>query len=311
MPGNAEGFKATKPPAVPEAPQSLPAAVARAGGRLSLVGWALLGTLLAALYISVLSDLVALWRGEAAYSNGPLIPLIATYLIWQKRKTLGAVPRQPCLAAWPFLLGGLLLLVVGRLAFEVHATTLSFMVVLGALLAMVGGLRLLRAVVFPLAYLFFMVPLPWAVYFAAGDPLQVTTAVVASQLAASLGIPLLQEGTLIYLPTVTLEVEAACSGVRTTLALLPLAVAFGYLMVRRPWARVLLVASAAPIAIPVNILRVAEIIVQASLFPQNVTGYALHLYSSWIPTVLGLPMLFMVGGLVQRAERHWSSESPS
>jgi exosortase len=213
------------------------------------------------------------------------------------------VSRRPCAAAWPFLLFGLLVLVVGRLAFEIHAAALSLVIVLGALVAMAGGLPLLRAVLFPLAFLIFMIPLPWALYFIAGDPLQTATAALAARLLAPLGVPMFREGTLIHLPTVTLEIEASCSGVRTALSLLPLAAAFAYLMVRRPWARVALVASALPIAILVNILRVMAIVIQAYLYPAWVTGYALHLYTSWVPMLVGLPMLFAVGGLLQWRER--------
>ena len=294
-----------------EAQQAFPAAAVPARAWRPVAYWALLGALLALLYAPVVSDLAALWRGEAAYSHGPLIPLIAAYMVWQKRRSLREVPRRPCPAAWPFLLGGLLLLVVGRLAFEIHLAALSLILILGALATMVGGLRLLHVLLVPVAYLMFMIPLPWTVYFGAGDPLKTTTAVAASALVAPLEIPMLREGTLIYLPTVTLEVESACSGVRTALALLPLAVAFAYLMVRRPWGRAVLVASAVPIAILVNILRVAEIIIQAYFFPDRVTGYALHLYSSWIPMMFGLPMLFGAGGLIQWWERKQSSGSRS
>lgn len=278
---------------------------------LSCVPWALLGALLVALYAPVLSALAALWRGEAGYSHGILIPLIAAYMAWQSRRTVREVPRRPCLAAWPFLLVGLLLLVAGRLAFEIHAAALSLVVVLGALVTMMGGPGLLRALLVPLAYLLFMIPLPWALYFGAGDPLKLTTAVAATALVSPLGIPVLQEGTLIHLPAVTLEVESACSGVRTALSLLPLAVAFAYLMLRRPWGRAVLVASSLPIAILVNILRVAAIIFQGYRFPTDVSGYALHLYSSWIPMLLGLPMLFGAGGLIQWWERKPSSGSRS
>jgi exosortase len=293
------------------APPAFPAAAAPARAWLAVVQWAFLGALLAVLYAPVVWDLAALWRGEAAYSHGPLIPLIAAYMVWQTRQRLREVPRRPCPAAWPLLLAGLLLLLVGRLAYEIHLAALSVILVLGALVAMAGGPRLLWAAVVPIAYLVFMIPLPWTVYFGAGDPLKITTAVVATEVVAPLRIPMLREGTLIYLPTVTLEVESACSGVRTVLSLLPLAVAFAYLMVRRPWGRAVLIASAVPIAVLANILRVAEIIVQAHFFPDNVTGYALHLYSAWIPMLFGLPMLFGVGGLIQWWERRESSGSRS
>jgi len=268
-----------------------------------LLPWGLMGALLAALYAPVLSALRELSRTEAAYSHGLLIPLIAAYMVWHKRGELRRVPRRPCAAAWPFLLCGLLLLVGGRLAFEIHAAALSLVIVLGALVAMAGGPALLRALAFPLAYLIFMIPLPWAFYFTAGDPLQTATAALAARSVAAMGVPLFREGTLIYMSAVTLEVEASCSGVRTALSLLPLAAAFAYLMVRRPGARAWMVASALPIAILVNILRVMAILIQAHLYPRWVTGYYLHLYTGWIPMLIGLPLLFAVGGLLQWRER--------
>ena len=311
MPVTGEGIEVARTAAMEEEAQALPGALAPARRWLSLVQWGLLAGLLVALYVPVVSSLAALWRSEAGYSHGLLIPLIAAYMVWQKRRSLRDVPCRPCAAAWPLLLTGLLLLVVGRLAFEIHAASLSLVIVLGALVTMVGGLPLLRALLGPLLYLVFMIPLPWAVYFGAGDPLKAATAVGATELVAPLGIPLLREGTLIYLPTVTLEVESACSGVRTALSLFPLAVAFAYIMLRRRWTRTFLVASALPIAVIVNILRVAEIIIQAYLWPNWITGPALHVYSNWVPTLFGLPMLFGMGGLLQWWEGKRRSGSPS
>lgn len=313
MPATREGLEVPKAraAALAEADRLLPARVVPARGWLSLLPGGVLASLLVALYAPVMSSLAALWRGEAAYSHGILIPVLAAYMVWYRRGDLRGIRTRPCLTAFPALVGGLLLLIAGRLAFEIHAAALSLIIVLVSLVALAGGVQLLRAVWFPLAYLIFMIPLPWVVYFAAGDPLKTMTADLATALVRPLAIPLLQDGTLIRLPTVTLEVESACSGIRTTLSVLPLAVAFAYLMVRRPWPRVLLVVSAFPIAVLGNVLRVAEIIVQAHLFPDWVTGPALHVYSTWIPMALGLPMLLGLGGLLQWWERRRDCGSPS
>jgi len=305
-----EGLQAEKVTAIVKTGDGAPAA-ATARPAVSVVQWTLLTGLLIALYAPVMSALAALWRAEAGYSHGALIPLIAAYMVWQNRRDLRELPWGVCPGAWPILVGGFLLLGLGRLAFVIHAAAASLIVVLGAVVTMVGGWALLRALLFPLVYLGFMVPLPWNIYFGVGDPLQTTTAYLATELVGPVGIPLLREGTLIYLPTVTLEVETACSGVRTALSLLPLAAAFAYLMVGGRWARVLLVASALPIAFLVNIVRVAAIIVQAYVWPEWTSGYALHLYSSSIPMLLGLPMLFGLGGVLQWREGKARSGSPS
>lgn len=312
MPATRERLEVPKAATMAEADRLLPAPVVPAQGWLPLLlPGGVLALLLVALYAPVMSSLAALWRAEASYSYGLLIPVLAAYMLWYRRSKLRGIRMRPCLAALPALVGGLLLLIAGRLAFEIHAAAFSLIVVLASVVALAGGVQLLRAVWLPLAYLIFMIPLPWVVYFAAGDPLQTMTAVLATALVKPLAIPLLRDGTLITLPTVTLEVEAACSGIRTTLSVLPLAVACAYVLVRRPWARLLLVGSALPIAVLGNILRVAAIIVQAHLFPDRVTGYALHLYSTWIPMALGLPMLLGLGALLQWWEKRRDFGSPS
>ena len=312
MPATREGLDVPNAAGIAEADRLRPAPVVLARGWLPLLlPGGVLALLLVALYAPVMASLAALWRAEASYSQGLLIPVLAAYMVWYRRSELRGIRTRPCLAALPALMAGLLMLVAGRLAFEIHAAALSLIIVLASVVALAGGVQLLRAVWFPLAYLIFMIPLPWVVYFAAGDPLKTMTADLATALVRPLAIPLLQDGTFIRLPTVTLEVEAACSGIRTLLSVLPLAVACAYVMVRRPWAKFLLVGSAFPIAVLGNILRVTAIIVQAHLYPDWVTGYALHLYSTGIPMALGLPMLLGVGGLLQWWERRWDCGSPS
>ena len=70
-----------------------------------------------------------------------------------------------------------------------------------------------------------------------------------------LGIPAITRGNIIELAHTSVGVEEACSGVRSLISCIVAGLFFSATLVRKPWARVLLVALAAPLAIGMNILR--------------------------------------------------------
>jgi exosortase len=215
------------------------------------------------LYIPVLQELIRLWWADPNYSHGFLIPLIAGYLVWSRKDTLTKVTLQP--SAWGALVVSLslVLLVVGR-AMEILGGGQGVLFVkgfsllltcAGAVLWFLGTDHLTR-LAFPLAYAVFMLPLPEGVFRAVTLPLQSYATSVTTAALQVVSIPTLREGNLIYLPSVTLGVTEACSGIRSLLTLLAGAVALGYFTLRPWWQRVLLVSSVVPIAILTNALRV-------------------------------------------------------
>src|SRR5215813_6839242 len=117
--------------------------------------------LLGFLYAQVLRDLVRDWWDDPNYSHGFLVPMYSGFLIWQRRREIAAAAASG--GSWmglPLLLAGLCSLLFGDLAGENFLMRSSLIVVLGGLILLHLGSAALRLVLFPLAFLFFMVPLP-------------------------------------------------------------------------------------------------------------------------------------------------------
>src|SRR5207249_2995092 len=155
--------------------------------------------------------------------------VFAAYALWSSRRRWRSPKFKPSSVGFPVILCGIAMLVVGSLGAELFLSRSSLLVILaGSVLYLFGG-TVLGGTAFPLAYLVFMIPLPSIVYNQLTFPLQL----LASRLAASgldiAQVPALREGNMLILPNETLEVIEACSGIRSLMSLVALAIAYGYL----------------------------------------------------------------------------------
>jgi exosortase len=153
---------------------------------------------------------------------------------------------------------------IGRLGVELTAMRTSFVLTLIGLCLLLLGREVFRILMFPLLFLFLMVPLPQSFVNLIAFPLQLIAADFAVETLHLLHIPALREGNIIHLAGTQLFVAEACAGLRSLMALGTLAVVFAYFFRKNPIERVIIVASAIPIAIFVNAFRVA------------LTGYLTH-----------------------------------
>jgi exosortase len=217
---------------------------------------ALLGGLLLGLYWKILSALLTQWWDDPNYSHGFLVPLFSLYLIWGRRALLARLPRTGSLAGIGVVVGGLALLYLGNLGADNFLMRSSLIVVLGGLILFHLGPAISRAILFPLAFLFFMVPLPGVIFYAITFPLQQLAAQQAAWSLETLGVPVLLDGNIIHLAQLSLGVTEACSGIRSLISLAAGAVAWAYLFIPRGLAMILFVAATLPITIVANAARV-------------------------------------------------------
>jgi exosortase/archaeosortase family protein len=161
---------------------------------------------------------------------------------------------------------------------------------------------LFRAILFPLAFLFFMIPIPVIVFNQIAFPLQLLAARLASSLLDLFGVPVLREGNIIQLPTMALEVAQACSGIRSLMSLGALAVIYGYFLETRNLHRVLLTLAAIPIAIVANGLRVMGTGLLGYYWdPDKAEGF-FHTFSGWVIFLISLALLFSFHAVLRWAE---------
>lgn len=251
------------------------------------------------LYHSILYRLVVQWRGDSDFSHGFFVPLFSLFVLWQDRKKLKAVESEPSWAGLPLEVLALLMLVVGVLGIELYTSRLSLLILMAALIILFRGWTFFRAVLFPWAFLILMIPLPNLILQKVTFPLQMLASQLATGMLRAVGIVVNRQGNIINLANVPpLEVVKACSGIRSLLTLLTLAIIYGYLLEKRIWVRIVLACAAVPIAVAANSFRIFGTGVLVEYWdPDKAQGF-FHEFQGWLVFVVSLILLFGVHSLI-------------
>ncbi|HET7216521.1 MAG TPA: exosortase A [Vicinamibacterales bacterium] len=256
----------------------------------------------AVVYSGVVSSLVRQWASDDNYSHGFLIIPLALYGAWERRSQLRCAAPTPSIAGLLVLSVSLLVFAIGVLAAELFLARISLVgVVIGTVL-FVWGREHLRLLAFPIALLPLMVPLPTLVFNQIAFPLQLLASRVGEATIAAAGIPVLREGNILELPNTTLAVAEACSGIRSLISLITLAVVLAYFTERRAMTRAVIVLSAIPIAVLANAARVAGTGLASHWFGRAAAEGFFHGFSGWLMFAVAFAGLL----IVQRALRYIS-----
>jgi len=276
-------------------------------------------------YITVLVKLFNDWWGDPNYSHGLLIPLIIGYILWTQRDKLARVSVRPS-----SLIGGaavviaLLALWAGIAGAELYTQRLSLILLLAGVAVYFWGFKILRLLLVPLGLLFLAIPIPAIIFNKIAFPLQLFASRCAVWSMSMLGIPVLRQGNIIELKplnsfdTKKLEVVEACSGIRSLMTLVTLAVVFAYFTHSpsddspRPggrfgwlrsywfWRALIIVISAVPIAILTNAFRVSGTGVLAHYYGTAVADGFFHSFSGWAIYIVAFILLFGIGMILDR-----------
>ncbi len=252
---------------------------------------AILAAVVGILYYDILRHLVENWLQDSNYSHAFLVPLFAGFLVWDRRQQWMTQPVRPAFSGILLIFGAMVLLLVGTLGAELFLSRVSFVILLGGLTLYFAGWPVSKTLLAPWFLLFLMIPLPVIVFNQIAFPLQTLASHLASSVLTLLHVPVVREGNVITLPSITLNVVEACSGIRSLMSLATLALMYGLVAERRIWMRGLLVLFAIPAAVGANALR----IVGAALLgeyagPQYADGF-FHAFSGWLIFVLTMGLL--------------------
>jgi exosortase D (VPLPA-CTERM-specific) len=249
------------------------------------------------LYAVILARLFLQWVGPAHdpnFEHGIFVPLFALFVLWQDRERLKTVPSAPSWVGLPLAVLSLLMLVLGVLGAENFLSRVSLLILLAGLILLFRGWKFFRAVLFPWAFLILMVPIPNLIIQQITFPLQLLASKLATGLLEVVGVPVLRQGNMIVLAAMPLDVAEACSGIRSLLTLVTLAIIYGYLMETRVWVRVLLACFAVPIAVVANSFRVFGTGMLVQFWdPDKAEGF-FHTFEGWLIFVVALVLLFAV-----------------
>ena len=259
----------------------------------------LLVILLAWLYYHILIRLAYDWWTDPNVSHGILVPVFSAWVAWHNRRKLAALTVAPSWWGLVVIAAALGVLTVGELGAEFFLSRTSFVFVIAGLIIYFLGWQYFRALAFPWAFLFLMIPIPAIIFNQIAFPLQFLAARLASSLLVLFGVPVLREGNVLQLPTNSLEVAEACSGIRSLMSLGALAIIYGYFLETKNLRRVLLALAAVPIAVVANGIRVMGTGLLGYYWdPDKAEGF-FHTFSGWVIFVVSIALLFAFHGAMR------------
>ena len=260
--------------------------------KLPWAGIAWFGLILVACYMPVLQRLIHQWNYDPDMGHGFFVPVIAAFIVWQRRNELALVKPQPNLWGLLVIAWGAIQLLIATLGAELFTARMSFVITIIGVVWTLGGTLMLKKLAFPLFLLFFMLPIPSVIYSAATFKLQILASQLADNALTVLSIPVLREGNVLELPNQKLSVVEACSGIRSLLSLTFLSLVYGYFFERTTWIRVVLFISTIPIAIVANASRVTMTGIMTQVKADLAEGF-FHQAEGWVIFMVALAILIV------------------
>jgi len=267
-----------------------------------LVAW--FGGLLILCYAPILYRMAVQWATDENMGHGFFVPLVAGYIAWRRRDALTFDPRQGNLWGLATVILAALLSLVATLGAELFTARFSFIIALFGVILYLGGLRWLKVLLFPLGLLLFMIPIPAIIYAQLTLHLQILASQLGEMLITLMGIPVLRAGNTLQLPSQTLDIAEACSGIRSLLSLMFLSLVFAYFMDKKVWMRWALLAATIPIAIGANGIRVALTGLLSEIDTKLASGMY-HETEGYIVFVVALVALFLTHRLINLAVKRF------
>ena len=306
-------------------------------------------------YVSVLMKLGRDWWYDENYSHGLLIPFVIAFMLWQDRDRLTKVNRHPGTVIGSVGISiSILMLWAGTAGAELFMQRISLITMLVSVLIYFFGRRLLQFLVVPLGLLLLSIPIPQIIFNRVAFPLQLFASRCAVNAMWLLNIPVLRQGNVIELmphgatEPKRLAVVEACSGIRSLMTLITLAVIYAYFTKPRVaqtsgddddansqakayavflsvpfWRALILIVSAVPIAILTNAVRVSGTGVLAHYYGTRVADGFFHSFSGWVVYIAAALLLFGTAWVFDRIvpflqkmfrggpPRAWSGSSPA
>jgi exosortase len=285
---------------VPAAPQEQQLLAVPAKVSWPIVAW--FGGLLILCYWPILYRMGTQWATDENMGHGFFVPVMAGIIVWQRRHLLLAEPRKPNpLGLFVVIFGGLLSL-VATLGAELFSARVSFVIALFGTVLYLGGTRWIKILLFPLLLLLFMIPIPAIIYSAITMKLQTLASELGEIMISAMGIPVLREGNTLKIPSQTLDIAEACSGIRSLMTLLFMALVVSYFTDKKVWMRWALLVATVPIAIIANGMRVAVTGLLSEIDVTLASG-VYHEIEGYIVYVIALAALLGVHRLINVAAR--------
>lgn len=240
------------------------------------------------LYRNTAFQMVKLWTVSDTYAHGFIVPFISLWLIWRARPFWIERDPQPSLIALLLIFIFSLFWLLGDLVAINAVTQLSFVTMIALCIPAVVGWKISSVITFPIAFLFFAVPIGDFLLPAMMN-LTADFTVVALRLT---GIPVYREGLQFVIPSGRWSVVEACSGIRYLLASLTVGSLFAYLNYKSVYKRLAFFAFAIIVPLVANWLRAYMIVLIGHYSGNELATGIDHLIYGWV--FFGLVILLML-----------------
>lgn len=252
----------------------------------------------AAAFAPLYPQLVREWLDNSDNSHAFIVPLVALYFIRQRKSALQVARVSTSVLGGGLLALSLLAYIVSSVGGVVFPARVTMVTSLFGLVWFCLGKDYIQHLAFPIAFLIFMVPVPYSLISLVSLPLQLMATDVSAAIIGTCSIPVYREGNMLYFMQTQLEVAEACSGIRSIMSLTMISFIFCFLSRAGWWRKAILVIAAIPIAIAANIFRVAGTGVLAHFYGDRVARGFLHEFSGIAIFVFGFALLFALFFLI-------------
>lgn len=244
-----------------------------------------------------LCEMATKWITDPQYTHGYLVPVFSFYLLWTRRGRLTGAELVP---SWWGLVP---LAVAGALRYAAtfnyeYLDGVALVVTVAGFFLLAGGMKALEWAWPAVAFLMFMIPLPYQIETGIARPLQHVATVSSTYFMQTIGLPAIAEGNVIALNSGRIEVEQACSGLSMLLIFFALATAMAVLIRRPLLDRLIILVSAVPIAIIANVARVTATALAQEAFGPEAAHKIFHDWAGWLMMPFALALLWLELGLL-------------
>lgn len=253
------------------------------------------------LFIPTIVDLArTLWQNDDQV-HGPIVLTVALYLFWSLRNdVLDAPIAQKPGIGWPLLIIGLITYTLGRsqglAIFEIG----SLLILLPAILLLMRGSKGLKAVWFPIFFLFFMIPLPGPVVDTLTIPMKIAVSYVTENVLYNVGYPISRNGVILYMGQYQLLVADACAGLHTLFSLEALGLLYLHIVKHESWTRnTALAILIIPISFTANVIRVITLTLITYYFGDEAGQGFVHSFAGMVLFVTALMLIIATDSLLR------------
>ncbi|WP_319937485.1 exosortase A [Sphingomonas cannabina] len=272
-------------------PRSAFAAAMPAAWRTPLVLLAGAWAALLILFHSDVADLAGIYWNSTTFGHCLFVPPVIAWLVWQRRRELALLKPEAWWGGQAIVVAGAVAWFLGDAAGVAFARHLGLIVMMQGAVVAILGWGIARGLLFPLAYMMFLVPFGEALE----SPLQTVTVAITMPLLHLFAVPASVDGVLITIPNGYFEVAEACSGAKFVIAM----VAYGALVANVCYVswrrRIAFFAMALVVPVIANGLRAFGTIYAAHLTSMEAaTGFD-HIVYGWVFFGLVMAAVLAIG----------------